>query len=83
MKDFLGDLAHKIWNQIEESAPKFYIFVLSENTKHFKHSYMLSQHMSDGKINTLLAKGIMDKSEFDKEVNNLAKYFNAEIIGTL
>lgn len=77
--DFLNENNNKFFSSIDNSENL--IGVYSEDEKHFKHSYVL--YRTDGNTTIIIqCKSIMNKTEFDEEVKNLSKYFNAKIIRT-
>ena len=63
-------------------------FMLSKDSKHVLgistdgevHSYCLGRWDNEGNFEVLLTSKLKDKWEFDREVENLSKYFNAELI---
>jgi hypothetical protein len=59
------------------NEPQYYIGV--DNYDKENNAYCLSRHW-EGNIEILQSKVIKDEVEFEKEVENLSKYFNAKII---
>jgi len=60
--------------------PKFYIGVDTYDEKKCAYCMVVK---TDDEQRIILAKTIPDKKQFEEEVNNLAKYFNAQIIKEL
>lgn len=57
--------------------PPYYAIGVDTYTKD-KLAYCLSRKVNDD-VEILLAKTMRDEKEFEQEVENLAKYFNADI----
>jgi hypothetical protein len=55
-------------------------FVIGIDVNGKIHSYVLTMQENDKTLFILLCSTMTKKKKFWKEVNNLAKYFNAEII---
>lgn len=62
---------------LEFSKPTYMIGV--DNTDKRYLSYCLARDIN-GIFEVLLSKSMTDDSDFEEEVENLAKYFNAEIV---
>jgi len=67
------------WNTIKDKIiePEYFMGVDTYDKK--MNAYCLTRRV-DGIIEILLSKVIKDENDFEKEVENLAKYFNAKVL---
>ena len=61
------------------TKPRHAIFAHTDPFKKDSKTYCLVRDV-DGTIETLLLKRDMDNKSFEEEINNLSKYFDAEVI---
>jgi len=67
------------WNTIKDKIiePEYFMGVDTYDKK--RNAYCLTRRV-DGTTEVLLSKVIKDENDFEKEVENLAKYFNAKVL---
>lgn len=67
------------WNTIKDNIiePEYFMGVDAYDKK--MNAYCLTRRV-DGITEILLSKVIKDENDFEKEVENLAKYFNAKVL---
>jgi hypothetical protein len=68
-------------DKITIKHPNYTLGVDTYDKKSF--AYCLSSKKVSGEFEVLLCKTMTNEEEFNQEVANLAKYFNADIIKTL
>jgi len=66
------------WNKIKDkiTEPEYFMGVDTYDKK--MNAYCLTRRV-DGVTEILLSKVIKEENDFEKEVENLAKYFNAKV----
>jgi hypothetical protein len=77
-KNYVFDI--ELLEKLKGEKPTYSIGV--DTIDKYNLAYCLCKN-SDDKMEILLAKTTADKKEFKEEVENLSKYFNAEIYGEL
>lgn len=67
------------WNLIKDKVVEPEYFMGVDTYDKEINSYCLTRRV-DGVIEVLLSKEIKDENDFEKEVENLSKYFNAKVL---
>lgn len=67
------------WNTIKENIIEPEYFMGADTYDKEMNAYCLTRRV-DGVIEVLLSKVIKDENDFEKEVENLSKYFNAKVL---